>query len=79
MYVLNFGTVGDKILVKKKDPPVCPEFYVLRVDVTPLDGQRILRIPSTCSYLVYLLRCFITGQSRSVCSHLHVYVRYLLH
>jgi hypothetical protein len=21
---LNFGTVGDTILVKKKDPPVCP-------------------------------------------------------
>ena len=24
---LNFGTVGNKILVKKKDPPVCPEFW----------------------------------------------------
>ena len=27
MYVLNFGTVGEQILVKKKDPPVCPEFW----------------------------------------------------
>ena len=27
MYVLNFGTVGDQILVKKKDPHVCPEFW----------------------------------------------------
>ena len=24
---LNFGTVGDQILVKKKDPSVCPEFW----------------------------------------------------
>ena len=23
----NFGTVRNKILVKKKDPPVCPEFW----------------------------------------------------
>ena len=46
--------------------------YVLRVDVIPLDAQRILAIPSTCSYLVYFPRCFITGQSRSVCLHLHV-------
>ena len=27
LYVLNFGMVGEQILVKKKDPPVCPEFW----------------------------------------------------
>merc|ERR1739844_649300 len=27
LYVLNFGTVFAQIGVKKKDPPVCPEFW----------------------------------------------------
>ena len=27
LFVLNFGMVRNKILVKKKDPPVCPEFW----------------------------------------------------
>ena len=31
LYVLNFGMVGDQILVKKKDPPVCPTILVWSV------------------------------------------------
>ena len=27
LYVLNFGMVGNKTLVKKQHPPVCPEFW----------------------------------------------------
>ena len=34
LYVLNFGMVGDKILVKEKDPPVCPEFWYGHWSVT---------------------------------------------
>ena len=34
MYVLNFGMVGDQILVKKKDPP-----YVLNFGMV---GEQIL-------------------------------------
>ena len=50
LYVLNFGMVGGQILVKNKDPPVCPEFWHGR---RPNSGEK--ERPSCMSWILVWL------------------------